>query len=158
MTANSALVTHDLTVRYGDTTAADRINLAAAPGEILGLLGPNGAGKTSIIRALTTIVPIASGDAEIAGHRIADQQRVRASIGVLPESNGYPGGQTALAYLRYYGQLFGLDRREARARADRLLDQVGLAENHQPIATFSRVSRSWPTMSRPAFCGLGCGT
>jgi len=140
-TAKPALETHELTVRYRDVTAAERINLAAAPGEILGLLGPNGAGKTSIIRALTTVVPIASGNATVAGRHITDQRGVRASIGVLPESNGYPSAQSAPAYLRYYGQLFGLDRNEAQARAERLLDQMGLGENRRPIATFSRGMR-----------------
>jgi ABC-2 type transport system ATP-binding protein len=137
----SILETRDLTVRYGQLVAVDKLTLSASAGEIVGLLGPNGAGKTSAIRALTTIVPIAGGEATVAGHPLSDQRAVRASIGVLPESNGYPGSQTAPAYLRYYGQLFGYDRDEASRRADRLLDQMGLGGNGNRIATFSRGMR-----------------
>ena len=135
------LQTRDLTVRYGRITAVDRLTMSARAGEIVGLLGPNGAGKTSAIRALTTIVEIAGGEAVVAGHALADRQAVRASIGVLPESNGYPGAQTAPAYLRYYGRLFGYDRAEAGRRADRLLQQMGLGGNRDRIATFSRGMR-----------------
>jgi len=136
-----AVETEQLTVRYGKLTAVDRLDLTARPGEILGLLGPNGAGKTSVIRALTTIVPVASGSATIAGHQLSDPRAVRASIGVLPESNGYPGAQNAPAYLRYYGQLFGLDRSEAERRAQRLLQQMSLGGNDNPVGTFSRGMR-----------------
>ena len=136
-----AVETHNLTVRYGDVTAADSVDLATSPGEIFGLLGPNGAGKTSVIRALTTIVPIASGAATVAGHPLSDQQGVRADIGVLPESNGYPNAQTAPAYLRYYGQLFGMDKTTAELRARQLLDEMGLGGATNLIGTFSRGMR-----------------
>lgn len=137
---SAVLETHELTVSYGSFTAVDRVSLRVGRGEIYGLLGPNGAGKTSVIRALTTIVP-ASGSAAIAGYRLTDQARIRSVIGVLPESNGYPGAQTGRSYLRFYGQLFGLDRREADNRADRLLRQLGLGDNHSRIATYSRGMR-----------------
>lgn len=137
----SALETCDLTVKYGDFVAADQISLRVARGEIYGLLGPNGAGKTSVIRALTTIVPVAAGTAMIDGTPLTDPTTVRSAIGVLPESNGYPGAQTGRSYLRFYGQLFGLSRAEADARAERLLRELGLGEIHSRIATFSRGMR-----------------
>jgi ABC-2 type transport system ATP-binding protein len=136
-----ALESHDLTVRYGAYTAAADISLQAAPGEILGLLGPNGAGKTSVIRALTTIVAPAAGSATVNGHDLSDAVAVRSSIGVLPESNGYPGAQTARSYLRFYGELFGLSPDETRARAERRLQLLGLADNRNRISTFSRGMR-----------------
>jgi ABC-2 type transport system ATP-binding protein len=137
----SMLEAHDLSVRYGETTAVDHVDLSARAGEILGLLGPNGAGKTSVIRALTTVVPIASGSASVAGRPLTDTAGVRSHIGVLPESNGYPGGQTAVAYLRYFGQLFGYSRTDAEQRARRLLDRMGLGGNADVISTFSRGMR-----------------
>jgi ABC-2 type transport system ATP-binding protein len=136
-----ALACQGLTVRYGALTAVDDLWLDASPGEILGLLGPNGAGKTSVIRALTTIVPAAAGTAQVNGHDLSDPVGVRTSIGVLPESNGYPGTQTARAYLRYYGELFGMAPRQAAARAERQLELLGLADNDDPIRTFSRGMR-----------------
>lgn len=136
-----ALETRDLTVTYGDFIAAANISLRVAPGEIYGLLGPNGAGKTSVIRALTTIIPIAHGTAAVDGNPLTDPIAVRSSIGVLPESNGYPRAQTGRSYLRFYGQLFGLGRTVADERAERLLLQLGLGENYSRIATFSRGMR-----------------
>jgi ABC-2 type transport system ATP-binding protein len=131
----------DLSVRYGAFTAAEGVSLHAKAGEIIGLLGPNGAGKTSVIRALTTIVPAGAGTATINGHALSDPVAIRSSIGVLPESNGYPGAQTARSYLRFYGELFGMSRREADVRADRQLQQLGLGHNHNRISTFSRGMR-----------------
>ncbi len=96
--------------------------VARAPGgDPGGLLGPNGAGKTSVIRALTTIVPVSGGTANINGHDFCEPAAVRSSIGVLPESNGYPGAQSERSYLRFYGELFGLPRSVATARAERRL-------------------------------------
>ncbi len=136
-----ALETRELTVRYGQFVAVDRASIQVRSGEVFGLLGPNGAGKTSMIRALTTILPISSGVATVVGHDVTDRMAVRSAIGVLPESNGYPGAQRARGYLRFYGRLFGLGRREADDRAERLLEQLGLAGNDRRIATFSRGMR-----------------
>lgn len=81
------------------------------------------------------------GTASVDGHPLTDAAAVRSSIGVLPESSGYPSAQTAQSYLRFYGQLFGLGRRQADERADRLLQQLGLGDNHGRISTFSRGMR-----------------
>jgi ABC-2 type transport system ATP-binding protein len=137
-----------MTVRYGDVVAVDAVTLSVARGEIFGLLGPNGAGKTSVIRALTTIVPIAAGSATVAGCSLDRPSGVRARIGVLPESTGYPGSQSAIAYLRFYGRLFGLDQASSERRARQLLEQFGLAHRPGRIAAFSRGMRQRLGMCR----------
>ncbi|MEO6571144.1 MAG: ABC transporter ATP-binding protein [Ilumatobacteraceae bacterium] len=137
-----------MTVRYGDVVAVDSVSLSVDRGEIFGLLGPNGAGKTSVIRALTTIAPIAGGSASVAGCSLERPNEVRARIGVLPESTGYPGSQSAIAYLRFYGQLFGLDRSASELRGRRLLEQFGLAGRPGRIASFSRGMRQRLGMCR----------
>jgi len=137
-----AVLCEELTVRYREVTAVDQVSFEVQPGEVFGLLGPNGAGKTSVIRALTTIVNPASGRAVVAGASLSDPGALRARIGVLPESNGYPGAETALEYLRFYGQLFGISSREAADRAKPLLETFGLDRSaHQLISTFSRGMR-----------------
>jgi ABC-2 type transport system ATP-binding protein len=148
-----AVETRGLTVRYGEFTAADSVSIQAGPGEILGLLGPNGAGKTSVIRALTTIVPVSGGTANVNGHDLSDPVAVRSSIGVLPESNGYPGAQSALSYLRFYGELFGLPRSVATARAERRLAELGLGGNDQRISSFSRGMRQRLGLARALING-----
>ncbi len=132
----------DLIVTYGEFCAVDHVSFDVGEGEIFGLLGPNGAGKTSVIRALTTIIEPDQGEVTIGGESLRDRTAVRALIGVLPESNGYPSSQTALGWLQFHGQLFGLVRAEARRRAERLLKQLGLhAHRQRRIATYSRGMR-----------------
>lgn len=107
----------------------------------MGSSAPNGAGKTSVIRAITTIVPASAGTIVVNGHDLSDPVAIRASIGVLPESNGYPGVQTARDYLSFYAELFGMGPAAARRQADRRLRELGLSGNHQRIGTFSRGMR-----------------
>ncbi len=138
----SAVLCEGLSVTYGDVTAVDRVTFDVQPGEVFGLLGPNGAGKTSVVRALTTVLDPSAGRAEVAGIPLDNPNGLRALIGVLPESNGYPGSETALGYLRFYGQLFGIPATESADRAESLLWQFGLGANaHQSISTFSRGMR-----------------
>ncbi len=137
-----AVLCEGLTVKYGSFTAVDRVTFDVQPGEVFGLLGPNGAGKTSVVRALTTILDPSAGRAEVAGIPLDRPGAVRGRIGVLPESNGYPGAETALDYLRFYGQLFGMPAAESAERGESLLRQFGLAANtNQLISTFSRGMR-----------------
>ncbi|MGI0131900.1 MAG: ATP-binding cassette domain-containing protein [Thermoplasmata archaeon] len=65
--AAEAIATRDLTKVYGHLTAVDRVNLHVPHGGVFGLLGPNGAGKTTIIKLLTGLADITSGDAHVAG-------------------------------------------------------------------------------------------
>ena len=63
----AAVETENLTVRFGDFTAVDRVTLAVGRGEIFGFLGANGAGKTTTIRVLTGLLPPTDGVARVAG-------------------------------------------------------------------------------------------
>jgi ABC-2 type transport system ATP-binding protein len=135
----AAIEAIDLTKRYGARTALDGLTFAAQPGEVVGLLGPNGAGKTTTIRVLTTILEPTSGTFTVGGAPGTEPDRVRRQIGVLPESAGYPGHQTGAEYLRYAARLFGRSRADARAVAERLLADVGLADRGGArISTYSR--------------------
>ena len=81
-----AIETQDLSKRYGSTTngvlALDRVNLSITKGSVFGLLGPNGAGKTKLIKVLTGISDITSGNAKVAGFDVRRESlKVRARIG-----------------------------------------------------------------------------
>ena len=131
-----------LTVRYDRTVAVDEVTFDVRPGEVMGLLGPNGAGKTSLIRALTTMLPLASGEATIAGVDRRTPDLVRRRIGVLPESAGYPDHQMAIEYLRYHGRLSGVPGHVAQERGLGLLADMGLGDRaYSRIRTFSRGMR-----------------
>ncbi|MBE9532905.1 MAG: ATP-binding cassette domain-containing protein, partial [Proteobacteria bacterium] len=69
---NLAIKTQSLTKQYGQALAVNGLNLAIEAGQFYGLLGPNGAGKSTTIHMLTTMTAATSGDAWIAGQKIAD--------------------------------------------------------------------------------------
>ncbi|MGW6930940.1 ABC transporter ATP-binding protein [Lentzea sp. NPDC054927] len=136
------LEARELSKWFGSRTAVDSVSFTAHEGEVIGLLGPNGAGKTTTIRMLSTVLDPTGGSFSVAGIPSSRPSEIRARIGVLPESAGYPGHQTGLEYLIYHGRLFELSRDEARQTAVRLLGQVGLADRAQSrIATYSRGMR-----------------
>ncbi|MER5337394.1 ABC transporter ATP-binding protein [Micromonospora sp. NPDC002717] len=131
-----------LTKRFGNRTAIDGLSITARQGEIVGLLGPNGSGKTTTIRLLTTVLAPTSGQFSVAGVPCTRPGEIRRRIGVLPESNGYPGHQTGQEYLRYHARLFGHTRPDAVLVAGGLLAEVGLAERGSSrISTYSRGMR-----------------
>lgn len=84
---DAAVQTIDITKRFGELTAVDKINLTIDSKEIFGLIGPNGAGKTTLIRMLTTVLPPTQGTAKVAGFDIRkNQDEVRQSIGVVSQA------------------------------------------------------------------------
>ena len=137
-----AIEVHGLRRSYRGRVAVSSVDLAVSPGTVLGLLGPNGAGKTTLIRMLSTVLTPDSGSFTIAGHPHTDVRRIRQLIGVLPESPGYPRGQTCQEWLVYHARLYGVPRGEARSTALHLLGEVGLAERAESlIAGLSRGMR-----------------
>jgi ABC-type branched-subunit amino acid transport system ATPase component/ABC-type branched-subunit amino acid transport system permease subunit len=81
-----ALRVTDLTVRFGGTTALDRLNLTIHPGEVVGLIGPNGAGKSTAIEAITGFVSPAAGTIMLGDHRIEGWTRERRARAGLSRS------------------------------------------------------------------------
>jgi ABC-2 type transport system ATP-binding protein len=79
----------DVTRRYGDVLALDRLSLAVEPGELVGLLGPNGAGKSTLVALLTGVRRPTSGRVELCGGDPRDPAR-RRSLGVTPQETGLP--------------------------------------------------------------------
>ncbi len=119
----------DLTKRYGDFVAVDTLNLDIAEGEIFGFLGPNGAGKTTSILMLLGLTVPSEGSARIRGHDCTREPiAVKSITGYLPESLGFYGELSARENLLYTGSLNGMKSKDALARADQVLEQVGLGE------------------------------
>jgi ABC-2 type transport system ATP-binding protein len=128
MSGALALQARGLTKAYRGIVAVEPLDLEVETGTILGFLGPNGAGKTTVIRMLSTILRPDGGWFAVAGVPQDQPVEIRRRVGVLPESAGYPPGQTATEWLTFHGGLFGRPRDDARATAHRLLAEVGLAE------------------------------
>ena len=123
-----ALQARGLTKAYRGVVAVESLDLEVETGTILGFLGPNGAGKTTVIRMLSTILRPDAGWFAVAGVPQDQPVEIRRRVGVLPESAGYPPGQTGQEWLSFHGELFGRPPDDARATAHRLLAEVGLAE------------------------------
>jgi ABC-2 type transport system ATP-binding protein len=139
---SAAVEAEGIAKRYGAHVALEDLTFTVAAGEIVGVLGPNGAGKTTAIRILTTILQPDRGRFSVAGVACTEPARIRARVGVLPESGGYPERQRGEEYLIFHARLFGHSRASARAVARALLEEVGLAERGRSlIATYSRGMR-----------------
>src|SRR5207342_516371 len=128
MPGDAALVARGLRKSFGDVMAVTSLDLEVHRGTVLGFLGPNGAGKTTAIRMLSTILRPNAGAFWVAGIPHNHPVEIRRRIGVLPESAGYPQGQTGAQWLTFHAQLFGRPRGQAQDTAHRLLDEVGLSE------------------------------
>src|SRR6185295_17514830 len=141
----AALSTFDLTKDYATGfwrkrpyRALDHLTLDVAEGEVFGFLGPNGAGKTTTLKLLMQLVFPSSGRAEILGRPLGDVA-VKRRIGFLPENPYFYDYLTAEELLTYFASLFGHRGAERRARASRLLDEVGIgAERRLQLRKFSK--------------------
>jgi ABC-2 type transport system ATP-binding protein len=117
-----------LTKRFDDLLAVNGVTFEVPAGQILVLLGPNGAGKTTTVRMITSVLRPTSGTASVAGFDVVkNPDRVRGLVGVLTEHHGLYGRMSAVEYLDFYGELYGLERTLRRRRSDELLEQFGLA-------------------------------
>jgi len=125
----SMIQAEGLAKRYGSTAALAGVDLDVPAGAILGLLGPNGAGKTTAVKILTTLVRPDAGWARVAGHDVVTEgMAVRRSIGVTAQDATVDEALTGRQNLVMVGQLSGLPRRRARARAAELLERFSLAD------------------------------
>ena len=125
----SGVTTQGLGKRYGDLWALRDLDLDVPAGSILGLLGHNGAGKTTAIRILTTLSQPTTGSATVAGLDVTHEPlAVRERIGVAAQQATVDGLMSARKNLVMVGRLHHLPKRQARRRADELLEQLDLAD------------------------------
>ncbi len=111
-----------------DHSAVDGVDLRIEAGEIYGLLGPNGAGKTTTLRLLSGIMSPTSGRARVCGFEVSSEPvEVRKRIGFLTANTGLYPRLTPREALTFFGEMHGLQRRAARARAIELLNVLDMA-------------------------------
>ncbi len=132
----------NLSKSYGSTKAVDGLNLHIRKGEFFGFLGPNGAGKTTTIRMLTGILKPDHGKIAIDGRPSEDKQQIAKVIGVIPESRGFYEWMTAVEYLGFFADLYGIAGKEKDDRIASLLSEVDLTKRKDSqIGTYSRGMR-----------------
>ena len=121
----NAVETHDLTKRFGEKTAVDRLNLTIAEGELFSLLGVNGAGKTTTIRMLTGLLKPDGGRAEICGVP-AGSREAAPLVGLSPQETSTAGNLTVRENLVMTAKIYGFS--DAKRRADDIIERLGLNE------------------------------
>jgi ribosome-dependent ATPase len=121
------IVARDLTCRFGDFTAVDRVSFSIGHGEIYGFLGSNGCGKTTTMKMLTGLLPATSGEALLFGRPInAADMAIRSRVGYMSQSFSLYTELTVRQNLQLHARLFHLPRDKARARIAELVAQFGL--------------------------------
>ncbi|MGW2572962.1 ATP-binding cassette domain-containing protein [Streptomyces sp. NPDC001537] len=135
----SAVTVRGLVKHYGETKALDGVDLDVREGTVMGVLGPNGAGKTTLVRILSTLLAPTSGQATVAGYDVLRQPRqLRRVIGLTGQYASVDEKLPGWENLYMIGRLLDLPRKEARARADELLERFSLTEAaRRPASTYS---------------------
>jgi ABC-2 type transport system ATP-binding protein len=128
--SNREIVVENLEKKYpGDVVAVDNISFKVNAGEVFGFLGPNGAGKSTTIKILTTLALPTAGRATVGGYDVAcESDKVRQFAGVALQDIGLDPLMKSMELLTLQGQLFGADRKQAKARAEELLELVKLTD------------------------------
>src|SRR3989441_10037020 len=119
----------ELSKRFGDKVAVDRVAFDIDRSEVFGFLGPNGAGKTTTIKMLTTLLQPTSGRATILGHDLrTDGRKIRQRIGVVQQQDSFDQGLNVETSLDIYGLIWNVPKAERRRRIDELIGHFEMEE------------------------------
>ena len=118
-----------VTKKFGDVTAVDRVSLEIREGEIFGLLGPNGAGKSTAINMITGLLTIDKGSISILGSDVRrDKMTAKSYVGIVPQDIAIYEDLTSLENVKFFASLYGLGGKELEAAALEALEFTGLSE------------------------------
>jgi ABC-2 type transport system ATP-binding protein len=124
----NAITVTDLSRRFGDFVAVDRLTFEVGQGEVFGFLGSNGAGKSTTIRMLCGLLKPTSGTATVGGIDVGrDPEGVKRRIGYMSQRFSLYEGLTVDQNIRFFGGIYGLDRARLDARRRFVIEMAGLA-------------------------------
>lgn len=122
-----AVVIDNVTKCYGRLRAVDGISLNVKRGELFAFLGPNGAGKTTTIKMMTGLLTPDTGTITVCGHPMAtDSQLAKAKIAYVPDQPFLYGKLTAREFMRFVGEMYGIDRSILPARIEHYMAQLAV--------------------------------
>ncbi|PHZ60395.1 ABC transporter ATP-binding protein [Photobacterium leiognathi] len=123
----NAIITKDLTRKFGDFVAVDSLNLTVPRGAIYGFLGPNGCGKSTTLRMLTGLLTPTSGNVNVLGLDIPQQaEELRLRIGYMTQKFSLFSDLTIYENLEFMGQMFGISSKQLKPRINEQLSIYGL--------------------------------
>ena len=129
----------DLYKSFGDKEVLCGLNLSVPEHSIFGFIGKNGAGKTTTMKMILGLLRADSGEITVNGERVTyGQTDTNRYIGYLPDVPEFYSFMTAAEYLRFCGEITGIDRNENEVRCKELLALVGLKDEKHRIKGFSR--------------------
>ena len=121
------IVLENLTKRYGDTLAVNRLNLTVPAGEIFGFIGPNGAGKTTTIKIMSGTLAPTEGTVRIAGIPLGDDPvNAKRRIGFIPDRPYLYEKLTGMEFMKFSAELYGVEEGSFAGKAEELLDTFSL--------------------------------
>ena len=144
MTINEVVLSiKDLEKHYGVKNVLKGINLTVYRGQIIGYIGPNGAGKSTTIKILLGLEGDYYGKVEIFGEEVTETNiDYKRKIGYVPEIADLYDNLTAMEYLTFVGELYGMDFQAVDEKAQRLMKVFGLEDvYHSRIASYSKGMR-----------------
>ncbi|MGB2603566.1 MAG: ABC transporter ATP-binding protein [Candidatus Sulfotelmatobacter sp.] len=131
----SAIIAEGLTKGFAEVRAVDHLSFEVHAGEIFGLVGPDGAGKTTTLRMLAGIMPPDEGTARVADFDVVhDPEKAKRHLSYMPQRFGLYEDLTVDENIRFYADLFGVNRTEREERSTRLLQAAGMREFRRRLA------------------------
>jgi ABC-2 type transport system ATP-binding protein len=128
--------TNDLTKKYGDLYALDRLTIKLTEGDVYGFIGPNGAGKTTTMRILATLLNPSWGEASVCGYSIyTGPKDIRRMIGYMPDFFGVYDDMKVTEYLEFFAAAYRIQGPDRRKRVDQVLDLVDLGYKRDALVT-----------------------
>lgn len=119
----------NLTKKFGDFTAVDKVSFSVQKGGIFAFLGPNGAGKTTTIKMLTTLLKPTEGEVFLNGHNVAENpNETRKSFGIVFQDPSLDNELTAFENMQFHAILYSLPKPVYQNRIKELLDLVELSD------------------------------
>jgi ABC-2 type transport system ATP-binding protein len=127
MMKDKAIVCNELTKKFGDFYAVNKISFEVAKGEIFGFLGANGAGKTTAMRILCGLSYPSSGQAMVAGFDVYKQQEsIKKNIGYMSQKFSLYENLSILENIEFFGGVYGVSRKDIKERSNALIESLGL--------------------------------